>query len=405
MVMKVAADDTRLLASTIAIVAPTYPPDRCGVGDHTGMLTAALAAEGVRVDVYTTRGSERTALPPGVSVHPLVASWSIASMRRLAADVANGHPDMVLIQYVPFLYARHGVGFAVPVLAWLLRRRGLMVTTVVHEPYVPLWTNARSFARGLAQRAMLVMLMLASARVAVTTRFWQHELRRWLPWRGRRIVRIPVGSNIPLSPISADERSALRTHLGCAQGDVVLTFFGSLHGTKLLGLIVRSVAHLQSAGLPAVLLIIGQEAHALAGVAAEAGLTPGTVVCTGYGSPEDVSRWLQCGDLFLAPFTDGVSTRRTTVVAALQHRLPVVTTSGRLTEQNLFADAVAMVPCGDNDAFVRCVANLARDPGERGALAERGYRLYERTFTWPAIVAQFNALWGGIGVRSRATVR
>jgi hypothetical protein len=38
----------------------------------------------------------------------------------------------------------------------------------------------------------------------------------------------------------------------------VLTFFGSLHGTKLLGLIVRSVAHLQSTGLPAVLLIIGQ---------------------------------------------------------------------------------------------------------------------------------------------------
>lgn len=377
---------------SVAIVTPTYPPDHCGVGDFTGMLAAAIAEGNTSVNIFTTRGSRRPSLPAGVHVHPEVARWRVGTMGALASRIADDQPDAVLIQYVPFLYARRGIGFAAPVLSWLLRRRGVPVVTIVHEPYVPLWTNTKSFVRGVAQRAMLVMLMLASARVAVTTRFWERELRRWLPWRGHRIARIPVGSNIPLSPISTTERSALRACLGLAQDDLVLTFFGSLHGTKLLGLIVRSVAHLQSTGLPAVLLIIGQEAEALSSIAAEVGLVPGTVVCTGYSSPEDVSRSLQCGDLFLAPFTDGVSTRRTTVIAALQHRLPVVTTKGRLTEEELFADAIAMVPCRDEDAFVRRVADLARDPDDRRALAERGHGLYERTFTWPAIMTQLGNL-------------
>ncbi len=393
------------LLRRVAVVAPTFPPDRCGVGDHTGMLSTALAAAGASVEIFTMRGVERPALPDGVRVYPIVPDWSVASMMQIGARIAQDQPAIVLIQYVPFLYARHGISFAAPVLAWYLRCHGVGVITIVHEPYVPLWRGIKSFVRGLAQRVMLVMLMLASARVAVTTRFWERELRRWMPWRGQRIARIPVGSNIPLSPISTTERSALRARLGLAQDDLVLTFFGSLHGTKLLGLIARSVAHLQSLGLPAVLLIVGQEAEVLSSVAAEAGLIPGTVICTGYSSVKDVSRYLQCGDLFLAPFTDGVSTRRTTVIAALQHRLPVVTTSGRLTEEGLFANAVAMVPCGDEDAFVRRVAELARDPDDRCAVAERGYSLYERTFTWPAIVTQLDNLLSGIRIRSRVTVR
>ncbi len=369
------------------------------------MLADALVAAGMPVNVYTAHGTERTALPAGVRVHPIVPHWSITSMGQVAAHIVRDRPAIVLIQYVPFLYGRGGIGFAAPALAWLLRRRGLAVVTIVHEPYVPLWLDAKSLVRGLVQRVMLVTLMLTSARVAVTTRFWERELRRWLLWRGRRIIRIPVGSNIPLSSISTDERFASRARLGFAQDDVVLTFFGSLHGTKLLGLIVRSVAHLQSVGVPAVLLIVGQEADVLSSVVAEARLLPGTVVCTGYSSREDVSCSLQCGDLFLAPFTDGVSTRRTTVIAALQHKLPVVTTRGRLTEDELFADAVAMAPCGDEDAFVRRVADLARDPDGRRALAERGYGLYERTFTWPAIVTQLGNLSRGIDIGSRGSGR
>jgi hypothetical protein len=46
-----------------------------------------------------------------------VARWRVGTMGALASRIADDQPDAVLIQYVPFLYARRGIGFAAPVLS------------------------------------------------------------------------------------------------------------------------------------------------------------------------------------------------------------------------------------------------------------------------------------------------
>jgi len=374
-------------SASFAIVSPTYPPDRCGVGDHTSMLAATLAADGARVNVYTTRGASRST-PPRVHVHPVIPRWRTVSMWTLASTITRAQPDAVLIQYVPFLYARR-VGFAAPLLALLLRLRGLTIVTIVHEPYVPLWTSVKQFLLGMAQRTMLVTLMLSSVRVGVTTKFWELELRRWLPWYKNRIYRVVVGSNIPVHNIDKDERLALRGRLGIPPEAIVLVFFGSLHQTKLLGLLLHTLDQLLEDGVLAKLLVVGQDRETLASAAAHVGVslshTADAVVCTGYATAEEVSHYLQCGDLMLAPLLDGVSTRRTTIVAALQHGLPVVSTEGRWTEHQIFAGAVSMTPCRDDEGYVHAVRQLAHDPIARRELSKQGRQRAEQCFSWTEI--------------------
>jgi glycosyltransferase involved in cell wall biosynthesis len=102
----------------------------------------------------------------------------------------------------------------------------------------------------------------------------------------------------------------------------------------------------------------------------------------------DLARHLAAADLFVAPFVDGVSTRRTTLMAALQHGLPVVGTDGRLTDGVLRSShALTLVSVDDRQGLSDAARGLAGDPGRRHALGAAGRELYERAFAWPVIAA------------------
>jgi glycosyltransferase involved in cell wall biosynthesis len=77
-----------------------------------------------------------------------------------------------------------------------------------------------------------------------------------------------------------------------------------------------------------------------------------------------VSHHVAACDVMLQPYPDGVSTRRTSVMVALAHGRPVVTTRGPLTEQ-LWGQTPGIVGCpvGDTAALVQaCVALAAPNP-------------------------------------------
>jgi glycosyltransferase involved in cell wall biosynthesis len=76
-------------------------------------------------------------------------------------------------------------------------------------------------------------------------------------------------------------------------------------------------------------------------------------------------------------------------MAALTTRLPVVTTSGELTER-VWAESggVALVPARDPAAMGQAVASLAADGRARVELGARGRRLYDERFALPVTVAR-----------------
>jgi 2,4-dienoyl-CoA reductase-like NADH-dependent reductase (Old Yellow Enzyme family) len=87
-------------------------------------------------------------------------------------------------------------------------------------------------------------------------------------------------------------------------------------------------------------------------------------------------------DLLVQPFPDGVTTRRTSVMAGLINGRAVLTTAGRLTEP-VWAEtrAVALAPVGDSRSLIALARALLADPDMRASLAARAESTYCRLFS------------------------
>ena len=107
----------------------------------------------------------------------------------------------------------------------------------------------------------------------------------------------------------------------------------------------------------------------------------GRVHATGTLTPESLSRHLAACDLLLQPYADGVSARRTSVMAGLAHGLAVVTTKGALSE-GLWEEtgAVALAPAGDDEALVDEVRRVLASKETRAQLGNAGSQLYRERF-------------------------
>jgi glycosyltransferase involved in cell wall biosynthesis len=120
------------------------------------------------------------------------------------------------------------------------------------------------------------------------------------------------------------------------------------------------------------------------------------IVATGVLPPAEVSRSIAACDLMLQYYPDGVSSRQTSCMAPLEHGVPVVTTSGRLTEP-LWEEsrAVALAPANDIPSVAGLVHRLIGDGNERQRLATAARDLYDRRFDIRHTVAALRASFNG----------
>jgi glycosyltransferase involved in cell wall biosynthesis len=253
---------------------------------------------------------------------------------------------------------------------------------MVHEPYMPL-SGVRRSLMGWWQRVQLGRVRKAADVTFVSIAPWLEAVRRFGP--GTPVHHIPVGSNLP---DMRSHREAARAELGVTEGTIVLAAFGTSHPSRLMGHVGASAKALHDAGYSVILLNLGANAPAVEGVPEAV-----RVEMPGLLDPTMLARRLSAADVFVAPFIDGVSSRRSTFVSALQHALPVVATDGFLTDESLRqeTDACRLVSVNDRDQFANAVVELAERPVERERLARGARLLYEREFAWPVIADQVMA--------------
>jgi glycosyltransferase involved in cell wall biosynthesis len=93
-------------------------------------------------------------------------------------------------------------------------------------------------------------------------------------------------------------------------------------------------------------------------------------------------------DLHLTPFDDGVSSRRGSCLAGLQHGIATLTTDGVHTEsifRNANGTSLCTTPVDDPAAFARAAVNLWENPSQRREIARAGRTLYEAHCDWPLV--------------------
>ncbi|HET9467227.1 MAG TPA: glycosyltransferase family 4 protein [Vicinamibacterales bacterium] len=362
---------------TIHFVTPEYPPMLGGVSDYTHQIAAELARHGATVHVW---GPSGIAAPPGspVVVHPELGRFHASDLRR-AGTVLDTFPSprRLLVQWVPHGYGRRAMNL--PFCFWVWRRAvaGDSVELIVHEPFVTFSGSAGQYALAAVQRMMTLMLLSAARRVWVTTESWTPLLEPYLSTAATRIVSLPVPSSLEPADAAAIER--VRTRY--APGDTCLVGHFGTHGALVTPLLDAVIPLIAEANASAHFLLIGagSEEFTSALVGNHTHLA-GRVSATGALHVRDLPAHIAACDVLLQPYPDGVTTRRTSTMAGLSARVPVVSTSGKLTERLWLADGpVKLAPANDSRAIADHVLQLLADPVERRRQAEAGRAFYD---TW-----------------------
>jgi glycosyltransferase involved in cell wall biosynthesis len=358
-----------------------YPPACGGVGDYTAALAEALTEAGDVVHVW----APPDAIEPDarVSVHRLPDVFGAASRDALAAAFERT-PGTVLLQYVPNALGARGGNLAFCRWFARLRRRAADVRVMFHEPYFYFrWATPWAASNGLAvvQRLMARRLLAGASRVYFSTETWSRYLR------APHAVALPVPSSIPLAGSDTAIARMRDVALAGGAGPLVGHFgtYGAHVAAELDALLPALIA--RRPGIRLALLGAGSGAY-VDRLAHESAQLAAQVWASDRLDPVDVAAALRACDLLVQPYPDGITTRRTSVMAGLKNGVATVSTAGALTER-VWRDtgAVALAPAGDVAACVACVAGLLDDDPARASLAARGESTYAARFSMPHTVA------------------
>jgi len=344
------------------ILTGEYPPALGGVGDYTAQLAAALTSAGDSVTVWT----------PGSTLPDRFGHESEAVLN----SAIRQQPGIILLQYVPNALGIRGMNLR---FCYWLRdraREGVDVRVMFHEPYF-YFTVAKPWRNVLAavQRVMASVLLDASKTTYISTETWRRYLT---PRRGTILEVLPIPSNVPPAASAVE---GLRSRIAPSAAAIV-GHFGT-YGEHVERELLRVLPLISDRTPDVRFAFIGRGSVEFVsrlhrtdpGVAARSWASGVIDACA-------VSAALRACDVLVQPYPDGITTRRTSAMAGLQHGIPTVTTTGELTEP-IWAEseAVALIPVDDAAAFADAVARLVGDKAAALALGRRGADTYERNFS------------------------
>jgi glycosyltransferase involved in cell wall biosynthesis len=254
------------------------------------------------------------------------------------------------------------------------------VEIMVHEPFLAFHEGSRKQDLAAAvHRVMVVILMKAASRVWVSIPDWEVQLRPFVLGGNKTFGWLPVPSTIP---VIDDPEGVARIRAQYASPGVSLIGHFGAYDRYMSELMLELLPLLltKQDGLSVILLGRGGKELREQLILRHPELSH-RLYATGMLAAENISRHISACDVMLQPYQDGVSGRRTSVMTALSHGVPVVTTIGRTTEKCwVESQAVKLTKVGDVGRMVDMAMELLADGRERSRLGATGRVLYEERF-------------------------
>lgn len=355
------------------VVSPHYYPMEDGVGHYTTFFIEELMRRGEEVSVLT---SESNSAFGNELIWEKVNSWHGISLLRLLLKLRKSPFDKILIQYVPFMYARRaGINFTLVLFCLLTKLfTASRLQVMFHELHYPFRYNPKEFFMFLCHHIMLFGIGAVSDDLFVSTGRFKAYLERVFP--GRKAVLLEVGSNIP------------RLSSGLSDIDDVLDLclFGSLHPSKEYPRILSVLKSLKRPWRAKFIGMTEEKAESAFGA-----LIKGLPIrFLGHLSGDEIAKIFNRSDALVVYYVDGVSTRRGSSLAALNNGLPLITTKTEYTDDIFYQlPQVHLLP-NDGKVFEKELSSLLEkfkpiSVQERVELEKE----FDKTFSWNKIIDKY----------------
>jgi len=302
---------------------------------------------------------------------------------RLDAELLAYAPDLVVVAFTPLGYAPRTGGVAPAFTRWcigLRRRLRCQAILLAHEVSLPFEQHFRQRKLKLAALAAVQIaqftVLIANFDLVLFSNMG--TLRAWAQRNSNaadRFHTLRICSNIPYNP-SSDPGGEL-TAAGHSVPKPTILFFGTGHESVLFDYVEDAFLALLRIEPSAGLVIVGMSHEKLRQLRPSLANLGAQVHALGYVSAGQVSLWLGVATLVLAPLIEGVSARKGTVMAALQHGRAVVTTRGVHTLDDVAWDEICLLAPLDRGAFTSLTVQAFRDPERREAIGRAARAEYD----------------------------
>ena len=309
----------------ILIISPKFAPGKDGLSGHTTKLALVLREE-FEVNVLTSNSDHSPTSFSNINIIEYSGAWSFSKLYIFWKTSIFKEFDKIIIQYVPSLYnPRGGINFSVIIFFLYLRlRQKAEISIIFHELYYPFSWYWKNLILHFSHKIMLFGALVSAQFSFFSTRRFLNETRSFVINRTKKF-HLPVGDNL------IHTQQSLSTH----QRNEIPNFliFGSPHPSKRFDLIFESLEEHYLSGGKFKLTIIGPSLDRLGSeISLPENFQQYAIVKPNLDDHEVVRSFETC-DCSLAYFSDGLTTRRSSVISALAWGVECLSTESQYTEE------------------------------------------------------------------------
>jgi glycosyltransferase involved in cell wall biosynthesis len=267
---------------------------------------------------------------------------------------------------------------------WISRQRRHNVCVMFHEVAFP-FRSGQPFRHSLLAvvHRLMAKVILRSARHSFTSTDPYFSLLRTLGAGDTSISMLRICSNIPLKSYRSDFRDADNDNDDSSYELFTVGIFSSF-GLELWDVLGPAIGCILRNPEVAVALLGPGEAFRKSLVERYPEAAD-RISSTGRLHVTEAGEHMRRCDALLQLYPDGASAARGTLIGAMASGVPVVTTSGPITDRLLLDSRAMLFPDGTPESIREAIELLKENPALARELGTRAQRLYEEHFQ-PAVI-------------------
>lgn len=381
----------------ILIITPSFPPQKCGVGDYTKIIANNLAKRGEEIEIITLKNSEQFIKTNSEKylIHSVIDKWDWTALNKIKSIIKASQPDWVNIQYAVAGYSNyHPMISFLPAFIKLWKLNCKTVLTI-HELTPPkLFPNHSKFfniAFGMLCTALVIffsdLIITCSDLLFIKIKKILFIFNKYLK---NKIHLIPVGSNIPCLATNGIEQIELCKKYNLNAKGFIICFFGFIRKGRDIETLLKTYKLLLDDGYKFRLLIIGgileeqykEEVHTLSRTLK----IDKQIIWTGLLPSKSVSALLNVADICVSVnYPRGVSLNSGNFHAAATHGLPIITNWSKYMPEGLTdgENIILINPCSKEE-LKEAIIKLYNSNELRESIG-RNIKAYSKKFTWEKI--------------------